>query len=215
MPAAAISRMMATLMTVVTFWKTVLAFRPRVWSAKNERTTARARSETDPRPPARIRMYSAIATALAAPLKPRVTSSSDQPATNPMVSPQACRAYTYLPPASGSAAAISPSTNVESATTTPPKNQRPRTSQGSPRYPATSPGGRRIPAPITMPTVIDMPSRIRRTLWSRGPGGASVRASARVTSYGLMSSRRDHGGYDTPRPVHPTNQDLPDVGGFR
>ena len=92
MPAAAIRRMTRIFSAVVTFWKTVLALSPRVWSTKNARTTHPARMGTEPRPPARMRMYSAMTTALEAPENPRLTSSSAQPARNPMVGPQAWRA---------------------------------------------------------------------------------------------------------------------------
>ena len=96
-------------------------------------------------------MYSAIATALIAPENARLTSSSDHPATKPATGPNASRAYTYFPPALGSAAAISASTSVLSAATTPPSTHTDRISHPLPRYSAIRPGVRRIPAPITIP----------------------------------------------------------------
>jgi hypothetical protein len=98
-------------------------------------TTARARIPTDALSgrPTSSRMYVAIRTAFDAPLKPRETISSDHPATKPMVGPHAWRAYTYLPPASGSAAAISANTSVERPAMTPPKNHIARMIVGSPR----------------------------------------------------------------------------------
>ena len=76
---------------------------------------------------------------------------------------------TRQPPASGNDAAISASTSVLSPATTLPTTHTARMSHGLPTYPAMSPGVRRIPAPMTMPTVMARPSRTRRTRRRRGP----------------------------------------------
>ncbi|MEJ2185641.1 MAG: hypothetical protein P8Z36_06840 [Gemmatimonadota bacterium] len=99
---------------------------------KNARITTAARMGTEPRCNSST-TYSAMTTALAAPENARVTSSSDQPARNPMVGPQASWAYTYLPPARGRAAAISASVSVLSATTTPPSTHIPSMLHALPR----------------------------------------------------------------------------------
>ncbi len=75
----------------VTFWNRVPDRSPPRWTMANASTTPTARIGTDP-PPARITMYSAMTTALAAPEKPRAMTSSPHPATKPAAWPHAARA---------------------------------------------------------------------------------------------------------------------------
>ena len=77
--------------TVVTFCTAVPTLSPPVWTTTKPTTTPAARIGTDPLP-TKITTYSAMTTALAAPENARVTSSSDQPATNPATGPNASRA---------------------------------------------------------------------------------------------------------------------------
>src|SRR5205807_7024087 len=91
--------------------------------------------------------------------------------------PKQSRIWTYKPPASGLIALNSPYVRAPNRERTPPRNHTDRASKTEfPTALSTRPGTRKIPDPMTVPTINNTKSRSRKT--RRRPGALGLPALA-------------------------------------